>query len=122
MLVLLLSIESTCAEGAFAVNVPSGGLRNGFAYGLARNFDTEKSAVESALRECREQALKQGIDESRCRLIEVFKGKCVAVAMDANAKWAGWGIAQTKEAAQGKAIADCRKGAPNCTTAENDCD
>jgi hypothetical protein len=112
---------SAAADGALVVGVPEGGLRNGFAYGRAIGGSAEET-VGRAFNICREQARKQRFDEARCTLIASFKGQCVAVAMDANERWAGWAVAADRESAQRTALTKCGEGAGGCSVHSLDCD
>ena len=75
---------STCAsaDGALMIAVPADGLRNGFAYGLSWDYPSRIQAESNAKSECMKTAKENDVDPQRCRLIETFKGKCGAIAMD----------------------------------------
>jgi len=109
------------ADGALVVGVPEGGLRDGFAYGRAIGGSSQ-DVRERAFAICREQARQQGFSDTRCNLIEAFKDKCVAVAMDSGERWAGWAVAAHKAAAEQGALGRCREGARGCRLHSIDCD
>jgi Domain of unknown function (DUF4189) len=121
-LVLMFFAEIAVADGALVVGVPANGLRAGFAYSETTNADTPTKAIEDSIAGCREGATKQNLDGSLCKLVESFKDKCVAIAMDATNKWAGWAVLPRKDAAEKAALANCRKGGSACKIYESACD
>jgi hypothetical protein len=109
-------------EGAFSVGIPEGGLRDGFAYGLANSYPSREIAEERSLAECRRQAERFGVPPSRCKLVSSYRKQCVSIAFDGKERWAGWAIAATAEQAAADAIKACLEGAKNCVTSNTDCD
>jgi hypothetical protein len=109
------------ADGALVVGVPDGGLRHGFAYGRAIG-GTETEVTQRAFRICREQAQKQGFDVGKCILHAVFRGGCVAVAMDIDERWAGWAVFVDRAGAERAALDNCAEGANGCRIHSLDCD
>jgi hypothetical protein len=69
-------------EGAIAIAIPDEGLRKGFAYGWHMRAKTAEDARKEALEACRDNAKSNGIPPGKCKVVEVFKGQCVAVAHD----------------------------------------
>lgn len=119
---LLLLISAAKGEGAFAIAIPEGGLRDGFAYGLSTNYPTREVALERAIAECRRQAERFGVPPSRCELVSSFRKRCVSIAFDRKERWAGWAEAEGAEGAAAAAIKKCLEGASNCVTSNTDCD
>ena len=109
-------------EGAFSVSIPEGGLRDGFAYGLANSYPTREIAEERSMAECRRQAQRFGVPPERCKLVSSYRKQCVSIAFDRTERWAGWAIAPTAEQAAADAIKACLEGAKNCVTSGTDCD
>jgi len=115
------------AHGALAVGLPSDVAESGFAYGFAVNYSTRDEAAAAALETCR--AEKVAVARSLCTVIDTFRGRCVAVAMDpkAGTPGVGWAIGTTKEKAEIQALTECietagesRRGA--CLVTSSMCD
>ena len=119
---LLFVASQVRAEGAYAVAIPEGGLRDGFAYGLSTNYRTREEAEQGAIAECRKQAIRFDVPESRCKVIETFQKQCLSIAFDRKDRWVGWAIAASREQAAADAIKKCSEGAKNCATSNTDCD
>jgi hypothetical protein len=109
-------------EGALAIGIPEEGLRAGFAYGWALQRSTAREAEQRALEICREQAEKYGVPASRCKIIETFAKKCVAVALDVNDFSAGWAVGETKQDADNRALRQCAENGRTCKIHNSDCD
>ena len=109
-------------EGAFTISIPEGGLRDGFAYGLANNYPTREIAEERSMAECRRQAERFSVPPERCKLVSSYRKQCVSIAFDRKERWAGWAIAATPEQAAADAIKACSENAKNCETSGTDCD
>lgn len=109
-------------EGAFAVAVPEGGFKEGFAYGLATNYRTREIASDEALSECRVQAREYGVPPDRCRVVYSFRKQCVSVAFDRVANYVGWALGNDRSRAVASGLAKCGEGGSKCETAGGDCD
>lgn len=107
------------AEGALAVGLPKGNPDNGFVYGYEVNSQTRQGAKDTAMAYCQgKEAVENAIPENAskpqkaCAVIEVFQGRCVAVAMNGSQTRAstgvGWAIANTKDSAKQIAIDNCK--------------
>jgi hypothetical protein len=96
------------AAGALAVARPSDIAAEGYSYGTAFNFDSEEEARTAALNRCRDT--KSEKRREMCKVIVIFKGQCVAVAMDPKdgTPGVGWSVAETKDAVDRQALAQCR--------------
>lgn len=110
------------ADAALYVAVPAAGLRDGFAYGIGYDYPNVEQAKEGGLSKCKEQAEQYDVDPTLCKLVDVFKKKCAAVAMDSVNRWAGWAIDTNQDAVSKSALAACSKNAPACEVADVVCD
>lgn len=113
--------QTAKADGALAVVIPDGGLHIGFAYAWKVRAANADEARKEALAECREAAKKNKLAPS-CKVVEVFRKSCVAVAIDAKGQWAGWGVGADEKAAGARALRQCKVGGSSCKVAEQDCD
>ena len=120
-LLFLLALPAR-GEGAFTIAIPEGGLRDGFAYGLANSYPTREIAEERSMAECRRQAERFSVPPDRCKLVSSYRKQCVSIAFDRKERWAGWAIAATPEQSAADAIKACSEGAKNCETSGTDCD
>jgi hypothetical protein len=98
------------ADGALAVGEPADVAQEGYAYGFALDERDADTASAGALRDCRTPT--QGIDpraQALCKVVQTFKNKCFAVAMDPKdaTPGAGWAVADDKDAASRAALARC---------------
>lgn len=109
-------------QGALAIAIPEGGLRDGFAFGWRVTASSAASAEEGALQICREQAQKYDVPPARCKVVSSFRAQCVSVAFDGQDRWAGWAVATGREEAAAAALKKCAEGAKNCKTFDTDCD
>jgi hypothetical protein len=109
-------------EGALAVAIPDEGLHKGFAWAWKVRVATAEEARKEALQECKEAATRDKIPPGKCKVVEVFKKSCVAVATDAKRQWAGWGVGKDEAAARARAIRQCKVGGIVCAVADLDCD
>jgi hypothetical protein len=96
------------AAGALAIARPNDVATEGFSYGTAYDYDSEEEARTAAIDRCRDT--KSEKRRELCKLIVVFKGQCVAVAMDPKdgTPGVGWSVADTKGTAERQALAQCR--------------
>jgi hypothetical protein len=114
------------ADGAIAIAQPSDVVADGWAYGTAYNFDSREEARRAALDRCRQT--KSEKRRQLCKVVQSFKHECVAVAMDPKdgTPGVGWAVEETQEAAEEKAMAECRATAGNraqyCKLSNSGCD
>jgi hypothetical protein len=106
-------------EGALAVAIPEGGLRDNFAFGRAIGGD---NSSERAMRICIEQATKRGMPASQCKIVESFRNACISIAFDSVDRWAGWAVADNADKAASEALGKCAEGGKNCKTHSTECD
>ena len=87
---------------------------DGIAIGYAYNYDDEKEAAATAIDECRNY--KEAPQANRqCRLIGTLKNGCLAAAFDpkSDSSGMGWALHRDREAAESRALSDCRAAAPS---------
>ena len=100
------------ADIALAVGITSN-PREGIAQGSSRNATTDAEARADAMRACRryKEAPKAAL---ACRMISSAKTGCVAFAFDpkSDSSGMGWALSENKEAAERRALANCRTAAP----------
>lgn len=106
-------------EGALAVAIPDGGLRDNFAFGRAVGGD---NSSERAMRICVEQAKARKIPESKCKVVETFRDACISIAFDSVDRWAGWAVAENADRATAEALKKCAEGGSNCKKHSTACD
>jgi len=112
-------VTPAVGEGALAVAIPEGGLRDNFAFGRAIGGN---NSAERAMRICIEQAEKRGMPASRCKIVETFRNACIALALDSTDRWAGWAVAESADKAATEALKKCAEGGRNCKTHSSECD
>lgn len=111
-LVLIASFSSPAAraDGAIAVGLPADVAKDGVAFGWVVQSTTRQNAEREALRQCHE--FREATESTRalCAVMRAFKNECVAIAIDPEpgTSGIGWAILPTKQAAESKALADCR--------------
>ena len=121
---LTLAISSSArGEGALAVAIPDEGLGKNFAYAWKVRASSADEARKEALQECQEAAKQNKIPPGKCKIVEVFKGQCVAVATDrAKDWWSGWGVGKDEATARARALRQCKVGGKACSVNNLDCD
>ncbi len=101
------------AEGALAVGLPKDVAADGFSYGASSNYGSVEAARANAMEHCKSGRLgpdSGAVTAKRlCRIVETFRDKCVSIAMDPEdaTPGVGWGIGDTKNAADRLAIENC---------------
>ncbi len=102
-----LALASTSAQAACQTGDCWGAVaysENG-AWGYAYNYPTRVIAGQRAQAQCGGQ----------CTHILTFHNSCGAYATGPSGAYYGWGNAQTRFAAQNRAMAECRARGRNCT-------
>jgi hypothetical protein len=114
------------AHGALAIGLPTTVEREGFAYGMAWDHESQTVASERALARCRDENV---LAKNHCRVLKTFTRECVAVAMDPDpgTPGVGWAFGTTKDAAVADAMKMCHEsaGAPrrqHCAVSNAQCD
>ncbi len=108
-----MTCNAVLAEGALAVGVPAGGVVRGYAIGFALNAKSEAEARKVAIIACKKTKGSNAAAMAQCAVVVTFHNQCASSAMDpANGTpGAGWGVADTQQAADEKALARCRETA-----------
>lgn len=117
--ILLFASKPVLADAALAVGLPGGNPDNGFVYGYEVNNATREGAEETAMAICQGRQIKENAipqnpskPQKACAVVEVFHGRCVAIAMNGSQTRAssgvGWAVANTKESAKQIAIDNCK--------------
>lgn len=117
------------ADGALAVGEPADVAAEGYAYGFAVNLASDAASTK-AMRDC--SAESPGVDpraQRLCKIVQTFRDKCFAVAMDPKdaTPGAGWAVADDKTTAGRNALARCMETAGEdrrsyCKVTHTDCD
>jgi hypothetical protein len=97
------------AEGALAIGLPKDVAKEGIAIGWVINSDSPDTARERALRGCLDFRDAPATTRALCRVIKIFRGECVAIALDpeAGTPGVGWSVAMSMQAAETDALAAC---------------
>jgi hypothetical protein len=130
MTALAGTIGSAGADGALAVGAPADVAEEGYAYGFAVNLASTEAASTKAMRDC---STKQPCVDPRaqrlCKVVQTFRDKCFAVAMDPKdaTPGAGWAVADDQATAGNNALAKCQETAgvdrvKFCKVTHSDCD
>jgi Domain of unknown function (DUF4189) len=119
------------AAGALAVALPPDVAKSGFSYGYANDKADDETAAARALELCRttKDAANDPKLRSLCKVIENYRDKCVAVAMDpgTGTPGVGWATAPDKHSAERDALTKCEATAgagraSACEISHSDCD
>jgi len=115
--VLILSVcaaailwsRPSVADGALAIGIPAGGAINGLAGGNALGAQDMNTASDRALAGCKKSIGASDAAKKACSVIATFKDQCYAIALDPQdgTPGAGWGIAETLNLAEEKALQQC---------------
>jgi hypothetical protein len=105
--------QASAAEGALAIGLPGDVANEGIAIGWVINSDSEGTAHERALRGCLDFKDAPANTRSLCRVIKIFRGECVAIAIDpeGGTPGVGWAVAISMQAAETDALAACARTA-----------
>jgi hypothetical protein len=117
------------ADGALAVGEPADVAAEGYAYGFAVNRTSDEASTK-AMRDC--TTASPGVDpraQRLCKIVQTFRDKCFAVAMDPKdaTPGAGWAVADDRATAGRNALAKCMETAGEdrrtyCEVTHTDCD
>ncbi len=102
------------ADGALVVGEPADVAAEGYAYGFAVNRASADEARSIAMRDCTTES--PGVDkraQALCKVVQTFRDKCFAVAMDPKdaTPGAGWAVADDQATAGRNALAKCQETA-----------
>ena len=108
------SQTSPCiADGALAIGLPADVARSGFASGNGINAPNTDAARAQALEGCRGSVGASEDARKLCKVIATFHDQCFAIALDPadGTPGVGWAVAASQDAANARALAQCRKTA-----------
>jgi len=124
------AVGPAAADGALAVGAPADVAEEGYAYGFGVNLASTEEASTKAMRDCSTKS--PGVDPRAQRLskiVQTFRNKCFAVAMDPKdaTPGAGWAVADDQATAGNNALARCQETAgvdrvKFCKVTHSDCD
>jgi len=122
--------DLAAADGALAVGQTSNVAAEGFAYGFALDQPTSEAASAEALRDCKTET--PGVDpraQALCAVVQTFKNRCFAVAMDPQdaTPGVGWAIEDDEDTAGRQALTKCAATAGEdrrgfCEVSHSGCD
>ena len=117
------------ADAALAVGRPADVARQGLAVGWAVDHAGREAAEKEALARCRAFADAPQVAREACRIVETFRDRCLAVALDPEpgTTGVGWDVHRNREWAEESALERCAetsapKRRPSCRVALVRCD
>ena len=97
------------ADAALAVGLPADIAKQGVAMGYALNYDSKEAAQAEALKRCR--AFRDAPQATRdiCKIVENFRDRCMAIALDPDTGTTGlgWSVSKKQEQAEELAMERC---------------
>ena len=101
------------ADAALAVGLPPDVAKQGIAMGYALNYASREAAQAEALKRCREFRDAPQATRDLCKIVENFRDRCVAIALDpeAGTTGLGWAVAKTQPLAEEIAVEKCADSA-----------
>jgi hypothetical protein len=97
------------ADAALAVGLPADVAKQGVAMGYALNYANKEEAQAEALKRCR--AFRDAPQATRdiCKIVENFRDRCMAIALDPDTGTTGlgWSVAKKQEQAEELAMERC---------------
>ena len=113
VLVAALSPDGGRADSALAVGQPGDVAKQGLAMGYAVNYPNKEAAQAEALKRCREFRDAPQSTRDMCKIVESFRDRCLAIALDPDSgtKGLGWSVAKTQVAAEERAMEACIEAA-----------
>lgn len=125
----VVSPDPSAADAALAVGLPKDVAKQGLALGYALNYDSKENAQAEALKRCREFRDAPDATRSLCRIVENFRNRCVAVALDpeAGTTGVGWAVDREQVIAEELAMEKCintsaKKRRESCRVTFTRCD
>jgi len=81
---LAIPLARPCiADGALAIGIPPGGAKNGLASGVALDRPDPQTARQAAIDSCHKSTTDSDeASKKACKVVETFKDKCYAIALD----------------------------------------
>lgn len=97
------------ADAALAVGLPADVAKQGVAMGYALNYAKREEAQAQALKRCREFRDAPQATRDLCKIVENFRDRCVAIALDPDAGTTGlgWAVAKKQDMAEEIAMEKC---------------
>lgn len=97
------------ADAALAVGLPADVAKQGIAMGYALNYANKEEAQAEALKRCR--AFRDAPQATRdiCKIVENFRDRCMAIALDPDTGTTGlgWSVSKKQEQAEEVAMERC---------------
>jgi hypothetical protein len=97
------------ADAALAVGLPADVAKQGVAMGYALNYANKEEAQAEALKRCR--AFRDAPQATRdiCKIVENFRDRCMAIALDPDTGTTGlgWSVSKKQELAEEIAMERC---------------
>ena len=113
VVVAALSPDKSNADAALAVAQPPDVAKQGLAMGYAVNYSSKEAAQAEALKRCREFRDAPQSTRDLCKIVESFRDRCLAIALDPDAgtKGIGWAVAKKQDLAEERAMEACIEAA-----------
>jgi hypothetical protein len=101
--------DTANADAALAVGQPADVAKQGLAIGYALNYASKEAAQAEALKRCREFKDAPQATRDLCKIVENFRERCMAIALDPDTGTTGlgWAVAKMQEAAEELAMEKC---------------
>jgi hypothetical protein len=106
---VVLRSGSGFADAALAVGLPPDVAKQGIAIGYALNYAKREEAQAEALKRCREFRDAPQATRDLCKIVENFRDRCMAIALDPEigTTGLGWSVAKKQEMAEEIAMDKC---------------
>ena len=106
---VLLHSNRADADAALAIGLPGDVARHGVAIGYALNYDSKEAAQAEALKRCRNFQDAPQATRSLCKIVENFRERCIAIALDpeVGTTGIGWSVSKKQELAEEVAMDRC---------------
>ncbi len=97
------------ADAALAVGLPPDVAKQGIAIGYALNYAKREEAQAEALKRCREFRDAPQATRDLCKIVENFRDRCVAIALDPEpgTTGLGWSVDKKQEQDEEMAMDTC---------------
>ena len=106
---IVLRPDTGNADAALAVGLPADVAKQGVAMGYALNYANKEEAQAEALKRCR--AFRDAPQATRdiCKIVENFRDRCMAIALDPDTGTTGlgWSVSKKQEQAEELAMERC---------------
>ena len=109
VVVAALSPSKSNADAALAVGQPADVAKQGLAIGYSVNYSNKEAAQAEALKRCREFRDAPQSTRDLCKIVESFRDRCLAIALDPerDTKGVGWAVAKKQDLAEEQAMEAC---------------